>query len=192
MWDVARKSTEETLKLEKYLKKTFKSSRINLKVDTFSSRDAVLEKIQRVVDLFAEFLNLIDKDNDVMTEEILSTKFFIFTKTKHNVKSVSIRSYSGSYFSECGKMWARITRNTDTFHAAKLLITHGYIEEHHSSNLQQFSKCSSENNTGTTLLSVSFNKIKLPEIKNRPFDGQLDLWKRLSIILNVLLTNTLL
>ena len=179
-------------KVWKIFKKTFKSSRINLKVDTFLSRDAVLEKIQRVVDLFAEFLNLIDKDNDVMTEEILSTKFFIFTKTKHNVKSVRIRSYSGTYFSECGKMWARITRNTDTFHAAKLLITHGYIEEHHSSNLQQCSKSSSENNTGTTLLSVSFNKIKLPEIKNRPFDGQLDLWKRLSIILNVLLTSTLL
>ena len=59
----------------------------------------------------------------------------------HCVKNVRIRSYSGPYFpvfglnterygvslriqSKCGKMRTRITRNTDTFHAAcgKLLI----------------------------------------------------------------------
>ena len=44
----------------------------------------------------------------------------------HYVKSARIRSYSGPYFpafgvsiriqSECGKMRARITPNTDTFH----------------------------------------------------------------------------
>ena len=64
----------------KNVKKTFKSSRINLKVDTFSSRDAVLEKIQRVVDLFAQFLNLIDKDNDVMTEKYFPRNFSFLLK----------------------------------------------------------------------------------------------------------------
>ena len=60
---------------------------------------------------------------------------------KHCVKSVCIRSYSGPYFpaygpnterygvslrihSECGKIWTRITPNTDTFqvYSEKFLI----------------------------------------------------------------------
>ena len=60
---------------------------------------------------------------------------------KHCVKSVCIRSYSGPYFpaygpnterygvslrihSECGKIWTRITPNTDTFYAVHTLIIH--------------------------------------------------------------------
>ena len=59
---------------------------------------------------------------------------------KHCVKSVRIRSYSGPYFpafainteryfvslrinSECGKIWTRMTPNTDTFYA----VTHPSI-----------------------------------------------------------------
>ena len=54
---------------------------------------------------------------------------------QHCVKGVRIRSYSGPYFpafelntpypvslriqSECGKIWTRITQNTDTFHAVQ-------------------------------------------------------------------------
>ena len=58
---------------------------------------------------------------------------------KHCVKSVCIRSYSGPYFpaygpnterygvslrihSECGKIWTRITPNTDTFYAVLIGI----------------------------------------------------------------------
>ena len=57
-----------------------------------------------------------------------------FILDSHCGKSVRIRSYSGLYFpafrlnmekygvslhiqSECGKIWNRITPNTDTFHA---------------------------------------------------------------------------
>ena len=60
--------------------------------------------------------------------------FCLITNNFFCVKSVSIRSYSGPHFpafglntdrygvslriySECGKMWIRITPNTDTFHA---------------------------------------------------------------------------
>ena len=56
----------------------------------------------------------------------------------HCVKGVRIQSYSGLYFpafglnmersevslriqSECGKMWTRITQNTDTFYAVLLI-----------------------------------------------------------------------
>ena len=56
------------------------------------------------------------------------------SRTSHCVKSVHIRSYSGSCFpvfglsrersgvslriqAECGKIWTRITPNADTFHA---------------------------------------------------------------------------
>ena len=78
-------------------------------------------------------------------KEILFKKFvlkMIFenslkVRTTHCVKSVRIRSYSGTHFlvfglnteryrashriqSERGKMWIRITPNTDTFHA----VTH--------------------------------------------------------------------
>ena len=55
---------------------------------------------------------------------------------EHSVKSVRIRSYSGPHFlpfglnterygvsrriqSQCGKMWTRITPNTDTFHTVE-------------------------------------------------------------------------
>ena len=58
----------------------------------------------------------------------------VYSKCPHCVKSVCIRSYSSPHFpafglnterygvslpvqSECGKMWARITPNTDTFYA---------------------------------------------------------------------------
>ena len=61
--------------------------------------------------------------------------------SKHCVKSVRIRSYSGPYFpafgpntkiygvplriqSEYGKIRTRITPNTDTFYAVKILLTY--------------------------------------------------------------------
>ena len=61
----------------------------------------------------------------------------IKTRTQHCVKSVRIRSFSDPHFpafglkterygvslrihSECGKIWARKTQNTDTFHAVLL------------------------------------------------------------------------
>ena len=48
---------------------------------------------------------------------------------KHCVKSVLIRSYSGPHFPECGKMWTRITPNTDTFYAVKIKrITSSEVE----------------------------------------------------------------
>ena len=55
----------------------------------------------------------------------LSCPWDCYHRDIHCVKSVHIRSYSGPYFSafvslfiqsECGKMWTRITPNTDTFH----------------------------------------------------------------------------
>ena len=62
------------------------------------------------------------------------------------VKSVHIRSYSGPYFpafglnterysvslriqSECGKIWTRITPNTDTFYAVLALILRIFIKQ---------------------------------------------------------------
>ena len=57
------------------------------------------------------------------------------------------------------------------FTKTKLLMIHRFIEEQQSSDSQQPSKSSSENNTRTSLLSDSFDKIKLPGIKNQPFDG---------------------
>ena len=58
------------------------------------------------------------------------------TELEHCVKSARIRSYCGPYFlafelnspnfshhSECGKMWTRITPNTDTFHAVETIST---------------------------------------------------------------------
>ena len=59
----------------------------------------------------------------------------MYFRNKHCVKSVRIRSYSGPYFpafelnterhevslgiqSECGKKWARIIPNMDTFYAS--------------------------------------------------------------------------
>ena len=61
---------------------------------------------------------------DAMSQIMLDT---------HYVKSVRIRSYSGPHFSasysvslriqsECGKMQARITANTDTFYAVTINI----------------------------------------------------------------------
>ena len=63
----------------------------------------------------------------------------------HCVKSVRIRSYSGSHFpvfgldmeiysvslriqSKYGKMWTRITPNTDTPYAATIIISITYIQ----------------------------------------------------------------
>ena len=64
----------------------------------------------------------------------------------HCVKSVRIRSYSGPYFpafglnterysaslriqSECGKIWTRITPNTDTFYAVNNSILESFESE---------------------------------------------------------------
>ena len=61
-----------------------------------------------------------------------------FLRKLHCVKSVRIRSYSGLHFpciglnteryrvslciqSKCGKIWTRITPNTDTFHAVLII-----------------------------------------------------------------------
>ena len=65
------------------------------------------------------------------------------------------------------------------FTKTKLSMIHRFIEEHIYSNLQQSSKSSSENNTATSPLSDSFNRMKLLRIEIQPFDGQLDLWKEL-------------
>ena len=67
-----------------------------------------------------------------------------YHKQHHCVKSVRIRSYSDPYFpafglnteryfvslriqSECGKIWTRITPNTDTFHAVIKMKSIKYI-----------------------------------------------------------------
>ena len=63
----------------------------------------------------------------------------VFLRNKHCGKSVRTRNYSGLYFPafglnterysvcgkmrECGKIWTRITPNTDTFYAVKRKIT---------------------------------------------------------------------
>ena len=70
-------------------------------------------------------------------------------------------------------------------------MIHRFIEDHNSSNLQQSSKCSSENNTGSLPLSESFKRLKLPRVEIQPFHRQLNLWKEILIILNVLLTKML-
>ena len=66
-------------------------------------------------------------------------RYMIKGNTDHCVKSVRIRSYSGPHFpafglntdgygvsfriqSECGKMWTRITPNTNTFNAVDVLM----------------------------------------------------------------------
>ena len=71
----------------------------------------------------------------------------ILIPNTHCVKSVRIWSYSGLHFptfglnterygvshriqSECGKMWTRITPNTDTFYAETVLIITSSIHEH--------------------------------------------------------------
>ena len=52
-----------------------------------------------------------------------------------------------------------------------LLMIHRFIEECSSSNLQQSLKSSSENNTETSTISESFNRMKLLRIESQPFDG---------------------
>ena len=52
-----------------------------------------------------------------------------------------------------------------------LLMIHRFIEECSSSNLQQSLKSSSENNTETSTISESFNRMKLLRIESQPFGG---------------------
>ena len=52
-----------------------------------------------------------------------------------------------------------------------LLMIHRFIEEYSSSNLQQSLKSSSENNTETSTISESFNRMKLLRIESQPFGG---------------------
>ena len=78
------------------------------------------------------------KIQESFTEYYLCIKeyFDMLFFTRHCIKSVRIRSYSGPYFtafglnteryeeslriqSECGKIRARITPNKDTFHAVR-------------------------------------------------------------------------
>ena len=46
-----------------------------------SLRDTIFEKTQQMEDISAEILNLMDEDN-VMVKKTLSTKLFLFKKTK--------------------------------------------------------------------------------------------------------------
>ena len=63
------------------------------------------------------------------------------------------------------------------FTETKLLMIHFFIEGHNSSNLQQSCRSSSENNTETSPVSDSCNRIKLLITEILSFDGQGDLWK---------------
>ena len=80
----------------------------------------------------------------------------------HCAKNIYIRSYSGPYFpsfglnterysvslriqSECGKIWTRITPNTDTFYAVYFSYLHknvaeAYSEPSRTSKMQLFAK----------------------------------------------------
>ena len=70
----------------------------------------------------------------ILSKTFRSEKLFS-KKLSHCVKSVRIRSYSGPYFpafrlniqSECGKIWTRITLNTDTFHAVSVSLVLTFI-----------------------------------------------------------------
>ena len=81
----------------------------------------------------------------------------------HCVKSVSIRTYSGPHFrafglnterygvslsiqSECGKMWTRITPNTDGFHAVI----------HYERNITCFQNLQDLKETGEVLVMFKF------------------------------------
>ena len=105
-YDVIYKRIRYLISQKSGITYAFSHNYAKIKVDSYNS------KLQNVVILIRSVLN------------------------KHCVKSACIRSYSGSYFpafelnterygislriqSECGKIWTRITPNTDTFHAGK-------------------------------------------------------------------------
>ena len=77
--DISRKYTEGVmLQVEELINMSKRENKFNRNVFP-SLRDTIFEKIQQIEDLSVEFLNLMDEENDVMTEETLSTKTKVLT-----------------------------------------------------------------------------------------------------------------
>ena len=77
--DVSRKYTEGVmLQVEELINTSKRENKFDRNVFP-SLRDTIFEKIQQIEDLSVEFLNLMDEENDVMTEETLSTKTKVLT-----------------------------------------------------------------------------------------------------------------
>ena len=76
--DISRKYTEGVmLQVEELINTSKRENKFDRNVFP-SLRDTIFEKIQQIEDLSVEFLNLMDEEN-VMTEEILSTKTKVLT-----------------------------------------------------------------------------------------------------------------
>ena len=77
--DISRKYTEGVmLQVEELINTSKRENKFDRNVFP-SLRDTIFEKIQQIEDLSVEFLNLMDEENDVMTEETLSTKTKVLT-----------------------------------------------------------------------------------------------------------------